>query len=629
MASKAGAIRAGRAFVELFADDTKLQKGLRRASFRLKAFGSSVSGLGRQMVTMSAAAIGPVVGLLKVFSSLGDQMDKMARRTGVSVEALSGLGFAAKQSGTNLEDLEKVLRRTQRSIYDAGRGLSTAVDGLNDLGLSAKDFDGLSPEDQFLLIGDRLNQVEDHSRKAAIAMTLLGRSGTAILPMFEQGAKGVRDYIAEAERLGIIMSTEQATAAADFTDAMSRLWLQVKMAAFQVGSALGPSIEKIANQIKQTLRGVIEWINANQDLILSYAKLIGKTALWTATIGAGLIVVGKFVIVLGMLAKALKTVAAATVFSTKAIKTSFVAMKGASLAAASALGGPVVIALAAAAAAVGILIAKVVKANREMKRIQVQSRKFGRLRQDEARIQRQLRQESDPGRRLAMLQELVDVRERMRDQLDDDADREKGASRDAARMQAEHLAKRIRADRDQIDSLKRLQKAKENAGLGPDLHTGGNGAIENANAEEGLARRVHQLKIGMIDEENERNRKLIDERYAHELKLAQRQGLTNNALDLIRKARTLEIQALETDIAAKAAEAAKRERQELIDKAKKAAEEAGKKDVTTRGTFNAAAILGLQAGGVQDRIAAATEATKIGVDKLVKRSQNGLVFGPV
>ena len=38
MAEKQSSIRAGRAFVELFADDRKLLRGLRRAEKRLKAF---------------------------------------------------------------------------------------------------------------------------------------------------------------------------------------------------------------------------------------------------------------------------------------------------------------------------------------------------------------------------------------------------------------------------------------------------------------------------------------------------------------------------------------------------------------------------------------------------------------
>ena len=44
--SNSTSIRAGRAFVELFADDSKLVRGLRRAEKKLKAFGSSIRNLG-------------------------------------------------------------------------------------------------------------------------------------------------------------------------------------------------------------------------------------------------------------------------------------------------------------------------------------------------------------------------------------------------------------------------------------------------------------------------------------------------------------------------------------------------------------------------------------------------------
>ena len=45
MPGRAGAIRAGRAFVELFADSSKLVKGLRVASAKLKGFGNDVRAL--------------------------------------------------------------------------------------------------------------------------------------------------------------------------------------------------------------------------------------------------------------------------------------------------------------------------------------------------------------------------------------------------------------------------------------------------------------------------------------------------------------------------------------------------------------------------------------------------------
>ena len=60
MASTQG-IRAGRAFVELFADDSKLVAGLRRASARLKAFGAALSGIGLKMPGLGAAVMGTVL----------------------------------------------------------------------------------------------------------------------------------------------------------------------------------------------------------------------------------------------------------------------------------------------------------------------------------------------------------------------------------------------------------------------------------------------------------------------------------------------------------------------------------------------------------------------------------------
>ena len=48
-----GAIRAGRAFVELFADDSKLVRGLRRAEKRLRAFGAQIRDLGLRMARLA------------------------------------------------------------------------------------------------------------------------------------------------------------------------------------------------------------------------------------------------------------------------------------------------------------------------------------------------------------------------------------------------------------------------------------------------------------------------------------------------------------------------------------------------------------------------------------------------
>ena len=114
--STSQSIRAGRAFVELFADDTKLVRGLRAAEKRLKAFGASVQSIGTKVFGLGAAAIAPLLATTNVFSEMGDQLAKMSVRTGISVEALSELGYAAQQSGTDMETLEGGVRKLQKFL---------------------------------------------------------------------------------------------------------------------------------------------------------------------------------------------------------------------------------------------------------------------------------------------------------------------------------------------------------------------------------------------------------------------------------------------------------------------------------------------------------------------------------
>jgi len=334
-------IRAGRAFVELFADDSKLVRGLRRAERKLRAFGDSVRNLGLKMAALGSAMLAPLAASAKLFSGYGDQVAKMAKRTGLSVETLSELRFVASQTGTEFETLENAFRKMQRSIYDAGRGLSTQVDAINDLGLTFQDLDGLSPEDQFKLLADRISQVEDPTRKAALAMSLFGRTGTNLLPMFASGAKGIEILQAEARRLGLTMSSEDAKAAEDFTDALDKLWKVIKMGVFHVGAALAPVLQKVADTITTLAVQISAWVQRNQQLIVTVLKVV-----------VGIIAAGVAIAVLGTVISGFATILGALI----TVVTAVVAVLKVLGAVIAFLVSPIGLVIAAVAALAGYLI---------------------------------------------------------------------------------------------------------------------------------------------------------------------------------------------------------------------------------------------------------------------------------
>ena len=95
----AGAIRAGRAFVELFADDSRLVRGLRSAQRKLKAFATSVNRIGRQLLTMGTLAAVPFALSAQTFAKFEQQMARVKALTNSSAEDFSRLEQEAKRLG--------------------------------------------------------------------------------------------------------------------------------------------------------------------------------------------------------------------------------------------------------------------------------------------------------------------------------------------------------------------------------------------------------------------------------------------------------------------------------------------------------------------------------------------------
>jgi hypothetical protein len=276
MASASG-IRAGAAYIELGLNDSALLKGLQAAAAKLQSFGASLQNIGGGILAAGSGIVAPLLASVKTFADMGDALDEMSQRTGVSVETLSALGYAAKLTGADLSDVETALKFLQKNLANAASGSKEANANFAQLGLSVAQLQQMSPEAQFEAVSKALGSVTDQSTRTQLAMSLLGRSGTMILPM----TKDIAALKAEAERLGMVMSTQDAKAAAELSDTIDRLWMSVKMAAASIGSALAPVINEWGNALRETATAARKWVQEHADLV--------RTALG---IGGGLVAAG-------------------------------------------------------------------------------------------------------------------------------------------------------------------------------------------------------------------------------------------------------------------------------------------------------------------------------------------------
>ncbi len=158
------------------------------------------------------------------FSQAADEAAKFAKSTGVSVEMYQALGHAVQLSGGDIADLQKGLAQLGKRALEVTQGNKTLKKQFGELGLEVTDASGkLKNQDQLLFeIADRFKAMEDGSKKTGLAMQLLGRSGAKLIPLFNEGSEGIRKMTEEAQRLGIVLTKEQAAIAENFNDELLR-----------------------------------------------------------------------------------------------------------------------------------------------------------------------------------------------------------------------------------------------------------------------------------------------------------------------------------------------------------------------------------------------------------------------
>ncbi len=300
----AGAIRAGRAYVELFADATKLEAGLNLASAKLKSWGESISSMGTALSAAGAAIVAPLAAGAGIFASFGTELAHASTNMGISVEELSALAYAAEQSGIAFEDLEQATKFMQKTIFGAGEGAEKSVKALQDIGLSVADLGNLSATDQFKRIADGIASIENPTARAGIAIEIFSRSGTKFLSFLTKGSDGISALTDEAQRMGFVMSGEDAESAVKLSQAFNQLWLSVKYVAVAIGAALAPAMVNTLRNKVEFVSGIKTWLQANGDLILSVFNVAKNITF----LGIGIWGAGQAVTYLGIGLKTLSSV---------------------------------------------------------------------------------------------------------------------------------------------------------------------------------------------------------------------------------------------------------------------------------------------------------------------------------
>ena len=227
----------GGLIVNLGLNTAKLDSDTQKASRHFRRFekdtGTSLDrikagivGLTGKVALMTAGlATAAVAGLgimAKRSIDAADKIGKLSTRLGASTEALSEYKHVAELSGVTFETLTMGWQRMTRRVAEAANGTGEAVKALDEMNINAKELNKLKPEEQFEVLADALNGVENQADKVRLAMKLFDSEGVSLLQTMKDGSAGLDEMRESAAALGLTIGKDQAEAAEKAKDAMTR-----------------------------------------------------------------------------------------------------------------------------------------------------------------------------------------------------------------------------------------------------------------------------------------------------------------------------------------------------------------------------------------------------------------------
>jgi len=231
----------------------KLEDRTKRA---FKAIGRSLNSIRKSIFSMktafiSAAGIAGIGFFVKKSMDATDEMAKMSRAIGVSVEELSALRHAASLGGLEATQLDKAVQKLAINMADMSRGVGLAKDVFEKHNISVANADGSLRTVMEVMddVADVTAGMTNATEKADLAYKLFGARGAKMINMLNGGSEAMREAMKEAELLGLVMSSETAAGVEAANDSFTRLKSFVTSTFAQTVAALAPSIRAMTDAI--------------------------------------------------------------------------------------------------------------------------------------------------------------------------------------------------------------------------------------------------------------------------------------------------------------------------------------------------------------------------------------------
>ena len=228
-------------------DARGFNKSIDSASNKAKSF---ATGALKQMggAIVAAFAIQRVISFGKEILQLADDIQTTANTFDIAVESVVAWKGVMAESGIGVDRFMKMFGRMVSAQADARKGLTTYVDALRDMNISARDFSSLKVDKLMELMAKRYQEAGDKMMFLGGAAKLLGtRIGPGLIEVFQRvNEEGMGGFTEEAEK-----SVKAVEDLAALSDKIEKFWSNFEMGAIRATGALIDFVKETNKSIQE------------------------------------------------------------------------------------------------------------------------------------------------------------------------------------------------------------------------------------------------------------------------------------------------------------------------------------------------------------------------------------------
>ena len=230
----------------------------------LKASIGLLAGLGAAIAGSAAGVAGWVTSV----SQSIDPLVQFSRETGVAIETVQSLGYAASVNGSSVDALQASLGEMTKRVGEfVSTGEGEAKDVAERLGLQFKDMNGQVKNSDVIFreLADKLHGMSQAEKFSVLDKMGIDRSMVQLLSMTGEEISSLQN---KAEALGVV-TKDQADQFAAYNDSLTTLGKGFDGIKFQVAVGFVPVLKDLVD-------GFTDFLIANKDLIKNGLAHLGE-----------------------------------------------------------------------------------------------------------------------------------------------------------------------------------------------------------------------------------------------------------------------------------------------------------------------------------------------------------------